>query len=64
MPPNACASAAPPIMDQERLKHMVAAEMAAISLDAKRRRLHALVGPVLGFCLIVPEERGCSGKAS
>ena len=51
-------------LGREHVQHMVAHEIAAISLDAKRRRLERDVGPVLGFCPIVPEEHGCSGKAS
>ncbi len=49
-PPNACASAAPPIQDRERRQHMIAHEIAAISLDAQRRRLHALVRRYAVFC--------------
>ena len=41
--PTICASAAPPSVGQERPEHMPAAKIGPISLDAQRRRLHALV---------------------
>ena len=45
VPPNACALAAPLPEDRERREHTIAHEIGPILLDAKRRRLHALVGP-------------------
>ena len=59
--PNALRVSRAALQSWERPKHMIAHEIAAILLDAQRRRLHALVRPFLASSQSGANERGCSG---
>ena len=52
------------VVDRECLEHMIAHEIAAILLDAQRRRLERDVRPFPASTQIGANERGCLDKAS
>ena len=52
------------VVDRECLEHMIAPEIAAILLDAQRRRLERDVRPFPASTQIGANERGCLDKAS